>query len=593
MLDYHAPLAEMKFVIKNLIGLESLVSLYGNDEFTEETLEVILTEAEKFAKHKLNPINFAGDREGCHLEKGVVSTAKGWRDAYSFFVEGGWQGLSVSEEFGGQGLPKIVSSAVSEMWDSTNMSFALCPLLTSGAIDAIEAHGCSRLKQLYLHRLVSGEWTGTMNLTEPQSGSDLSKVKTQAIPYSDHYKIKGQKIYITYGDHDLTENIIHLVLARLPGAPEGTHGISLFLVPKIILDSNGELSRPNDLKCLSLENKLGIHASPTAVMQFGDNEGAVGYLIGEENKGLSYMFTMMNNARHAVGREGLALSEAAYQLAKDYSLSRIQGKVPKVAISNTIVEHQDVKRMLLEIKATTEAMRALVYYCAHLLDVAEKENNQNERAVAQNRADFLTPVVKAWCTDNAQHITSLALQIHGGMGFIEETGIAQYVRDARILTIYEGTNGIQALDLLWRKTIKDNFSAADDFVAEIEKFAHQDLSKAGFLNLQNAILESLKDLKDVIDWLKKNKKNKEICNSAATHYLKLFGLVFGAWMMFRSAKLMESEDDKDPEKATVSFKKMKTAEFYAAQILPSTKSLRQKIVDGSEVIEQIDSRVFL
>ncbi len=593
MLDYRAPLGEMQFVIKNLIGMESLNSLYGNSDFSEETLELILLEAEKFAKNKLNPINFEGDREGCRLENGTVLTAKGWRDAYSFFIDGGWQGLSVSEEFGGQGLPKVVSSAVSEMWDSTNMSFALCPLLTSGAIDALEAHGNSKLKQLYLHKLVAGEWTGTMNLTEPQSGSDLSCVKTQAIPESDYYKIIGQKIYITYGDHDLTDNIIHLVLARLPDAPSGTHGISLFLVPKLILDEDGKPLKPNDLKCISLENKLGIHASPTAVMQFGDKGGAIGYLIGEENKGLSYMFTMMNNARHAVGREGLALSEAAYQLAKEYSFNRVQGKVPSTAVSHTIIEHQDVKRMLLEIKATTEAMRALVYYCAHLLDIAEKENNQEKRALAQQRADFLTPVVKAWCTDNAQHITSLALQIHGGMGFIEETGIAQYVRDARILTIYEGTNGIQALDLLWRKTIKNNFEAADSFIAEMEDFVNKEFQQDQFSLLKNSMNDCLVDLRDVLDWLKTNRNNREVCNSAATHYLHLFGLVFGAWMIFRSANLTELQKDKKLDVEQCGLQKTQTAEFYAAQILPNIKSLKRKIIDGSKVIEQIDSRVFL
>ena len=593
MLDYRAPLGEMQFVIKNLIGIDSLTSLYGDSDFSEETLELILLEAEKFAKNKLNPINFEGDREGCRLENGTVFTAKGWRDAYSFFIDGGWQGLSVSEEFGGQGLPKVVSSAVSEMWDSTNMSFALCPLLTSGAIDALEAHGSSKLKQLYLHKLVSGEWTGTMNLTEPQSGSDLSNVKTQAIPESDYYKITGQKIYITYGDHDLTDNIIHLVLARLPDSPRGTHGISLFLVPKLILDEDGKPLKPNDLKCISLENKLGIHASPTAVMQFGDEGGAVGYLIGEENKGLSYMFTMMNNARHAVGREGLALSEAAYQLAKNYSFNRVQGKVPNTAVSDTIIEHQDVKRMLLEIKATTEAMRALVYYCAHLLDIAEKENNQEKRAFAQQRADFLTPVVKAWCTDNAQHITSLALQIHGGMGFIEETGIAQYVRDARILPIYEGTNGIQALDLLWRKTIKNNFEAADSFIDEMEAFVNKDFPQNKTSLLKNSMVDCLIDLRDVLDWLKNNRNNREICNSAATHYLNLFGLVFGAWMIFRSANLIESQKDEQSNAEQTGWQKIKTAEFYAVQILPKTKSLKRKIIDGSKVIEQIDSRVFL
>ena len=593
MLDYRAPLADMQFVIKNLIGMESLGSLYGNSEFSEETLELILLEAEKFAKSKLNPINFEGDKEGCRLENGTVLTAKGWKDAYNVFREGGWQGLSVSHEFGGQGLPKVVSSAVSEMWDSTNMSFALCPLLTAGAIDALEAHASPELKQLYLYKLVSGEWTGTMNLTEPQSGSDLSNVKTQAIPESKHYRITGQKIYITYGDHDLTDNIVHLVLARLPGAPQGTHGISLFLVPKMVLDENGKPLKRNDLKCISLENKLGIHASPTAVMQFGDEGGAIGYLIGEENKGLSYMFTMMNNARHAVGREGLALCEAAYQLAKDYSFNRVQGKVPNSAVSDKIIEHQDVKRMLLEIKATTEAMRALVYYCAHLLDIAEKETEEEKSLLVQRRADFLTPVVKAWCTDNAQHITSLALQIHGGMGFIEETGIAQYVRDARILTIYEGTNGIQALDLLWRKTIKDNFEAVDSFIEEMEAFLNNELSQNQFSFLNNSMSLCLGDLKDVLNWLRENRENREICNSAATHYLHLFGLVFGAWMIFRSASLIDSKSNTELGATQVDQQKVKTAEFYAAQILPNTKSLKHKIIDGSKVVEKIDSRVFL
>ena len=591
MLDYAAPLKDMEFVIGELIGFQGINNLRGCEDITPDLCHAVLEEASRLAREELAPLNRKGDIEGSHLEGGIVRTPAGWKEAYQAFKEGGWSGLAVSSEYGGQGLPKVVASAVNEMWDSSNLSFALCPLLSAGAIEAIECHGNDQIKAMFLHKLVTGEWSGTMNLTEPQAGSDLSTVTTKAEPEGDHFRIKGTKIYITYGDHDLTENIIHLVLARLPGAPEGTKGISLFAVPKFLVKDDGSIGERNEVHCLSLEEKLGIHASPTAVMSYGEDKGAVGYLVGEENRGLMHMFTMMNNARHAVGREGLAISESAYQLALQYAMERKQGNVIGTATQATIVEHSDVKRMLMRMKALTEAMRGLTYTCAYAFDVAERATDEQECSRASRRGDLLTPVVKGWCTDNAQIVASLGVQIHGGMGFVEETGAAQYMRDARILPIYEGTNGIQALDLMGRKTLRDGGQAVSELFEDMENTLSR-LGQLDLTNIETAFGESLGHLKEVLDWIKSNAGNNTLCNSAASHYLELMGITCGGWMLAKSAIVAADQLAQAPTDVKFYERKMITGDFYAQQVMPETGSLKDKIISGSQLISDMKLEAF-
>ena len=453
MIPYSAPIQDMRFVLNEVVGMDRITSLPGYADATPDMVDAILDEAGKLASNVLAPINFSGDQEGAVLENGVVRTPKGFREAYRQYQEGGWNSVPFDPEHGGQGLPWTLAMAVQEMWQAANMSFALCPMLNQGAVEALTEHGSDALKEIYLGKLISGEWTGTMNLTEPQAGSDLAAIRTRAVREDGHYRISGQKIYITYGEHDFTENIIHMVLARLNDAPPGIKGISLFVVPKFLVNPDGSLGERNDLRCVSLEHKLGIHASPTAVMAFGDNDGAIGYLVGEENRGIEYMFTMMNNARMGVGLQGVAISERAYQQARDYARTRVQSRDMTDAKGEpvSIVRHPDVRRMLMTMRAQTEAARALTYYAVAALDVAKKHADPAEAAKGQAMADLLTPVVKAWCTDLGVENASTGIQIHGGMGFIEETGAAQYLRDVRITPIYEGTNGIQAIDLVLRK----------------------------------------------------------------------------------------------------------------------------------------------
>ena len=425
----------------------------GWSSATPDLVDQILDEAGRFAVNELAPLNAIGDRQPARLENGVVRTPDGFKEAYGKFVECGWHGLQLPTEWGGQGLPWTVATAVWEMWNSANLAFCLCPILTQAGVELLLRHGTEAQRARYLPKLVSGEWTGTMCLTEPQAGSDVGALRTRAVPEGDHYRIHGTKIFITYGDHDLTENTIHMVLARTPDAPAGTRGISLFLIPKFLVEDDGALGARNDLRCVSLEHKLGIHGSPTCVMSFGDQEGAIGWLVGQEQGGMQAMFTMMNNARLSVGLEGLALAERAYQGALAYARERVQGRRRNggAEAPARIIEHPDVRRMLVTMKVQIEAMRALAYSAAAALDRSLREPDPARRAAAEGRLALLIPLVKAWCTDQGFEIASSALQVHGGMGYIEETGIAQHLRDARIAMIYEGTNGIQALDLVGRK----------------------------------------------------------------------------------------------------------------------------------------------
>jgi alkylation response protein AidB-like acyl-CoA dehydrogenase len=471
MPEYQAPLKDMLFVLREVAGMDQVTALPGCGEATPEVVEAILEEAARFAGDVLSPLNAVGDREGVRWENGEVFSATGFADAYRQFTANGWSAIGGNPAHGGQGLPSIVSAAVDEMWNSANLSFSLCPLLTQGAIEALERYATPEQRALYLPRLVSGQWSGTMNLTEPQAGSDLAAVRTRAVPQPDgSYRVTGQKIFITWGEHDMTENIVHLVLARTPDAPPGVKGLSLFVVPKFLPDAAGNPGVRNDLRCLSTEHKLGIHASPTCVMAYGDQGGATGFLVGKENEGLRYMFVMMNAARFGVGVEGLGISERAYQHALAYARERIQcAAIEGSTGSVPIIRHPDVRRMLLQMKSRIEAMRALAYSVAAWLDIAARDPDPEQRKRQQARVELLIPVVKGWLTESAITITSLGVQIHGGTGFIEQTGAAQHLRDARITAIYEGTTGIQANDLIGRKLARDGGATLTELLVEMRQ----------------------------------------------------------------------------------------------------------------------------
>ncbi len=569
MSDYVAPLKDMSFALK-LAGMDEVAALPGYEEASEDLVAAVLEEAGKFAHGVLSPINWDGDRNGAVLENGVVRTAPGWINAYHQFAEGGWNGVPFDPEYGGQGLPWAVATAVNEMWQGANMAFGLCPLLNQGACELLSHYGSDEQKRTYLEKMVAGQWTGTMNLTEPGAGSDLSQVRTKAVKDGDVYRISGSKIFITYGDHDLTENIIHLVLARTPDAPPGVKGISLFIVPKVLVNADGSLGERNDARCVSLEHKLGIHASPTAVMAFGDNGGAVGYLVGEENRGIEYMFMMMNNARLNVGLQGVAISERAYQKALGYAKERVQGKPVGFKGDKTpaIIGHADVRRMLITMKALTEATRALAYYAMAQFDIAGRHAEAEVRAAAADRVALLTPVVKAWSTDVGVEVASLGVQVHGGLGFIEETGAAQYYRDARIAPIYEGTNGIQANDLVFRKVTRDKGAVAMGCIADMRAAAATATgSGTGDLApLGAALVTGI----DALEAATKSLVDSDPVTVAAVAYpyLRLFGTVAGGWMMTKAAVAAQAAlaaGEGDPEFARA---KLATATFYATNILP-------------------------
>jgi alkylation response protein AidB-like acyl-CoA dehydrogenase len=549
-----------------LAGLDRIRSLAGDDVTSPDLVDAVLEGAAQFAGGVLAPLNQVGDREGCTLTGDAVKTPPGFAKAYREWMEAGWNAVPFDPAYGGQGLPWLLAFPVQEMWQAANMSFGLCPLLTQGAIEAITRHGSQAQKNFYLEKMISGAWTGTMNLTEPQAGTDLAAVRTRAVRDGDQYRLFGQKIYITYGEHDFTPNIIHMVLARIDGAPPGVKGISLFIAPKFLPDANGEPGARNDLRCVSLEHKLGIHASPTAVMAYGDNDGAVAFLVGEENRGLEYMFTMMNNARLSVGLQGVAIAERAYQQALVYARDRVQGKT--LLGGTGIFGHPDVRRMLLHMKASIEAMRGLTYMAAAALDVVRFSPDEDTRRAAQARVELLTPIVKACATDMGCEVASMGVQIHGGMGFIEETGAAQYVRDARIAPIYEGTNGVQAGDLAFRKTVRDQGVAAQSFVAEMRAVAAEATGIEGLQSIGKALTAGIAALDPVIDWMVAEGRNAPAKAAAGAYsYLRLFGLVAGGYVMTQAAIAAASED------APFAAAKRAAAQYYADVLLPGADAL--------------------
>ncbi len=587
MSSYNAPIRDMQFVMRELADLEAVAALPGCEDASPDVVDAILEEAGKFANGVLAPLNRAGDTIGAKWDNGVVTTVPGWKDAYTQFAEAGWTALACEPEFGGQGLPKLVSTAVMEMWKSANMAFSLCPMLTTGAIEAISLCGTDAQKADYLPKMVSGEWTGTMNLTEPQAGSDLAAVRSRAVPQGDGtYKIFGQKIFITYGEHDMTDNIIHLVLARLPDAPEGVKGISLFVVPKFLLNADGTPGERNDVHCVSIEHKLGIHGSPTAVLAFGDNGGAIGTLVGEANRGLEYMFVMMNEARFAVGMEGLALSERAYQQALAYAKDRVQGTEagvrggPKVSI----LHHADVRRLLMNMKSTTEAMRALAYVVGAATDMAHYHADETVRTRSQAFVDLMIPVVKGWCTENANHITSDGVQVHGGMGFIEETGAAQHYRDARITAIYEGTTAIQANDLIGRKIAREGGLTAKAVVAEMRKVEAQLAEAAGdeFAAIRKSLSAGVTAVEEAVEYIVATYgKDIKAASVGSVPFLKLLGIVAGGWQMARAALVSARRLAEGSGDASFYKTKITTARFYADHVLSQAPGLAYTVVNGA------------
>ncbi len=594
MSDYHAPVKDMQFLIKEVIGLQEVNTIPAFAEVSADLVDQILEEAGKFAGGVLAPLNRVGDKTGAKWHEHGVTTVPGFKEAYRQFVEAGWNGLASEPEFGGQGLPSLLACCVDEMWHASNMSFALCPLLTRGATEALVLCGSAELKQKYLHKMIAGQWTGTMNLTEPQAGSDLAAVRAKAVPEGSHYRITGQKIFITYGEHDMAENIIHLVLARTPTAPEGVKGISLFVVPKFLVNDDGSLGERNDVRCVSIEHKLGIHGSPTAVLAYGDKGGAIGHLVGEENRGLEYMFVMMNLARFAVGVEGVGIADRAYQQARDYARERVQGTDIGGSSKQrvTIVHHPDVRRMLMTMKSGIEAARALMCLEGAKLDQALHHPDANARKAAQAWVELLTPVVKGWSTELAVEIASLGVQVHGGMGFIEETGAAQHLRDARITTIYEGTTGIQALDLMGRKLLRDGAqamtTALQQIAADTARIAQVDATKA----IAAALGAAAKSLEQATRWIMQNAAQPKLVFAGAVPYLKLVGTVFGGWMLARSAEIAAAQLTAKQGDAAFYQSKIATANFYAQNALPQAAALAHSVMHGAAAVMELDAAGF-
>ena len=586
---YQAPVDDMKFVLRHLVGLDGVAALDGMEMVSDDLVDAVLDEAGKLAGEVIAPLNHAGDVAGSiRHDDGRVSTPAGFADAWKAMSEGGWIGLNAAPDHGGMGLPQCVSAAVNEMWHGANMGFALCQLLTQGAIHALEIVGSDAQKETYLPRLNAGEWSGTMNLTEPQAGTDLAALRTTATPEDDHYLIRGQKIYITYGEHDMSENIIHLVLARIPDAPPGVKGISLFIVPKYLVNEDGSLGARNDVHCLSIEKKLGIKSSPTAVLQYGQDGGAVGYLLGEENRGLDCMFLMMNSARFDVGLQGLAISERAYQQAVSYARDRVQGTPLERERGDAIVHHPDVLRMLTGMRAEIEAMRALLLVGGASLDRAHLLSG-DDATFWQTRANLLIPVIKGWMTERSLQLTSDAVQVHGGMGFIEETGAAQHLRDARILPIYEGTTAIQANDLIFRKTLRDNGDAVRILLAEIR----DDMDRIagggnGVAGLAGSVSTACDTAEGVLDTVLSRANAPRDAAASGTDFLMMLGYLTGGWQLARgaaAAAMAQAAGEGDP---AFMMAKKATAGAYMAYSLPEIGKMAARIATGPEALASMD-----
>ncbi|WP_175944594.1 acyl-CoA dehydrogenase [Caballeronia sp. BCC1704] len=583
-MSYRAPVKDMLFVMKELADIDSIAALPGYEDGNFDTAQAVVDEAARFCGEVLAPLNVTGDRQPSTWANGQVTTTPGFKDAFRQFAEGGWQGIVHPAEFGGQNLPKLIATACIEMLNSANLSFALCPLLTDGAIEALLTAGSEEQKARYLPKFISGEWTGTMNLTEPQAGSDLALVRTRAEPQGDGtYKLFGTKIFITYGEHDMTENIVHLVLARTPDAPEGVKGISLFIVPKFLVNDDGSLGARNDVHCVSIEHKLGIKASPTAVLQYGDHGGAVGYLIGEENRGLEYMFIMMNAARFAVGMQGVAVSERAYQQAVAYAKERVQSRPvdgsAKAAVP--IIQHPDVRRMLATMRAYTEGARALAYVAAAHSDLAHAHPEEAVRKRHQAVYEFLVPIVKGFSTEISVDVASLGVQVHGGMGFIEETGAAQHYRDARILPIYEGTTGIQANDLIGRKTVRDGGATAQALLAQIDQTisALAEVDGQAFKSMHRHLSAGSLSLARVIEFVvARFKSDPNAVFAGSVPYLKLAGIVLSGWQMARAMLVAQAKRAEDEPFYSA---KIATAEFFAEHILSHAPGFEAAIVSAN------------
>ncbi len=601
---YRAPVKDLRFVLDELIGTELLRACPEFAEFSSETSDAVLGEAARFAETVLEPLCKTGDTQGAQWSAHGVTMPDGFKEAYQQFCDSGWPALRASPEFGGQGVPAVLGTAVEELWAASNLAFKLCPMLTQGAIEALAHFGTPQQKQLYLPKMVSGQWTGTMNLTEPQAGSDLAQVRTRATPAGPNYRIYGQKIFITYGEHDLAENIVHMVLARIDGAPPGVRGISLFIVPKFWVNDDGTPGARNDLNCASIEHKLGIHASPTCVMMYGENEGALGLLVGEANRGLEYMFVMMNAARLSVGLEGYAQGERAFQQAVEWARTRVQGKPPvsvaKVSGSASlgtgsspgpIIGHPDVKRMLLGMKASVEASRAMALYAAYQLDLGHAHPDMAVRAAAQARGDLMIPVVKGFCTENGFEVASIGVQVHGGMGYVEETGAAQTLRDVRITSIYEGTTGIQSNDLLGRKIGRDGGAALRALLDEMQSSLAALNGPPGVaMQVRDAAQDAVTRLRNSTDGLLKVLASApDRAMAVSVPFLKFCALTLGGWLLARSAaiaaqRLTEGASDREFLQG-----KLATAHFYATQLLPQVLSLEYIVAHGSDAVVGTDA----
>lgn len=594
MIPFTPPLNDINFLLNRLIGIENVSKLPGYDSVNPELVSAVLEEASKIASEVFGPLNDSTDKVGVKFANNTITMPPGCKEAYKAFIDGGWNGLPVEESEGGQGLPWIVAIPVQDMLQGANVTLALCPLLNQGAIELLSSHGNEALKRKYLPKLVNGEWAGTMNLTESQAGSDVGAITSKAIKDGDSYKITGQKVFISFGDHDMAENIIHFVLARLPGAPEGTRGLSLFLVPKIMVNDDGSLGKLNDLRVVSIEHKMGMHAGPTCVMAFGDNGGATGYLVGAENGGINAMFTMMNNARIGVGVQALGTMERSYQQARDYAKTRVQGRNAFRARDKrtmddplvTIINHPDVRRMLLWMKSHTEAARALAYSCAYAIDVSKRGENDARKAWGRNRVDLLTPIVKAWITDLGNEVTSVGVQVHGGMGYVEETGAAQHMRDCRVLAIYEGTNGIHANDLVFRKIAKDGGATFSEFLTEMVEFLPNLQKMQGEENsiLYKHLVEALAALSKSGAWiLQMAKEDPAVAAAVSAPFLRLMGNAVGGYYLARCAYIAQQDLQTRTGDPAYLASKLMTARFYAEHVLPQCEALASTVMEGAQV----------